>query len=74
MNSLWRHPPFSHSVTYHTEWMLHAGEAELVFCPYNYIIDPVIRAAMDVDISNAVLIFDEAHNIEDSEPPVPAPL
>ena len=48
--------------------MLNAGEAELVFCPYNYIIDPVIRAAMDVDISNAVLIFDEAHNIEDSEP------
>ena len=39
-----------------------------MFCPYNYIIDPVIRAAMDVDISNAVLIFDEAHNIEDSEP------
>lgn len=43
-----------------------AGEAELVFCPYNYLIDPVIRKAMDVDISNAVLIFDEAHNIEDN--------
>ena len=27
--------------------------------------DPVIRQAMDVDLKEAVLIFDEAHNIED---------
>ena len=43
-----------------------AGEADLVFCPYNYLIDPVIRKSMEVDISNCVLIFDEAHNIEDN--------
>ena len=43
-----------------------AGDADLVFCPYNYLIDPVIRKSMDVDISTAVLIFDEAHNIEDN--------
>ena len=43
-----------------------AGEAELVFCPYNYLVDPVIRKSMDVDIDRAVLIFDEAHNIEDN--------
>ena len=42
-----------------------AEEAELVFTPYNYLLDPVIRAAMKVDIKHAVLIFDEAHNIED---------
>ena len=47
--------------------LLHlAGEADLVFCPYNYLIDPVIRKSMDVNIDNAVLIFDEAHNIEDN--------
>ncbi len=40
-----------------------AGEAELVFCPYSYLLDPVVRAAIDVSLDNAVLIFDEAHNI-----------
>eukprot|EP00466_Bigelowiella_natans_P014652 jgi/Bigna1/67409/fgenesh1_pg.3_\ len=39
--------------------------AELVFCPYNYLIDPLIRDSMDLDLNDAVLIFDEAHNIED---------
>ena len=43
-----------------------AEEAEIIFCPYNYLIDPVIRKAMNVEISDAVLIFDEAHNIEDN--------
>lgn len=28
-------------------------------------MDPVIRAAMDVPLEGAVIIFDEAHNIED---------
>ncbi|CAH9087086.1 unnamed protein product [Cuscuta europaea] len=42
-----------------------ADDAELVFCPYSYIINPVIRKAMDVDINGAIIIFDEAHNIED---------
>ncbi|KAJ1411488.1 P-loop containing nucleoside triphosphate hydrolase [Sesbania bispinosa] len=42
-----------------------SDDALLVFCPYNYIINPVIRAAMDVDIKGAIIILDEAHNIED---------
>ncbi|KAL6549145.1 hypothetical protein OROHE_008990 [Orobanche hederae] len=42
-----------------------AKEADLIFCPYNYIINPVIRAAMEVDITGSIIIFDEAHNIED---------
>ncbi|KAH1214741.1 Fanconi anemia group J [Glycine max] len=42
-----------------------SDDAQLVFCPYNYIINPVIRAAMDVDIKGAIVILDEAHNIED---------
>ncbi|KAK0577247.1 hypothetical protein LWI29_030173 [Acer saccharum] len=42
-----------------------ADDAQLVFCPYNYIINPVIRGAMEVDIKGAIVILDEAHNIED---------
>ncbi|KAL0027241.1 hypothetical protein WJX77_006278 [Trebouxia sp. C0004] len=43
-----------------------AGEADLVFCPYSYLLDPVIRSAMDITLDESVLIFDEAHNIEDT--------
>nr|GMD43590.1 Fanconi anemia group J protein homolog [Ipomoea batatas] len=42
-----------------------ADDADLVFCPYSYIINPVVRKAMDVDINGAIIILDEAHNIED---------
>lgn len=42
-----------------------ADDAQLVFCPYSYIINPVIRGAMEVDIIGAILVLDEAHNIED---------
>ena len=35
--------------------------AELVFCPYNYIVDPAIRLSMKIDLTGAVVIFDEAH-------------
>uniref|UniRef100_M1DQI7 Brca1 interacting protein helicase 1 brip1 n=1 Tax=Solanum tuberosum TaxID=4113 RepID=M1DQI7_SOLTU len=42
-----------------------ANDAELVFCPYSYIINPVIRRALDVNIEGSILIIDESHNIED---------
>ncbi|XWS24611.1 hypothetical protein CRYUN_Cryun28dG0117900 [Craigia yunnanensis] len=42
-----------------------ADDAQLVFCPYSYIVNPIIRGAMDVDIKGAIIILDEAHNIED---------
>jgi hypothetical protein len=32
----------------------------LVFCPYNYLISPVVRRAMDIDISGSIIILDEA--------------
>jgi len=45
----------------------HAHEtAELVFCPYAYLLDPSVRAAMDVDVAGALVILDEAHNVEDT--------
>ncbi|CAK9222563.1 unnamed protein product [Sphagnum troendelagicum] len=42
-----------------------ATEAEIVFCPYSYILDPIIRSAMEVNIRGAIIVLDEAHNIED---------
>ncbi|KAF3324872.1 Fanconi anemia group J protein [Carex littledalei] len=42
-----------------------AEEAQVVFCPYSYVINPVVRRAMDVDIKGSILIIDEAHNMED---------
>lgn len=35
-------------------------EAQLVFCPYSYVINPIIRRAMEVDLNGAVVILDEA--------------
>ncbi|KAJ6216625.1 hypothetical protein RDWZM_007782 [Blomia tropicalis] len=36
----------------------------LLFMPYNYIIDPNIRRTLRINLENAVIIFDEGHNIE----------
>lgn len=38
--------------------------ADIVFCPYNYLIDPIVRAQMEISLKNAVIILDEAHNME----------
>jgi Rad3-related DNA helicase len=40
--------------------------AEIVFAPYNYLLDPGIRDGMGIDVSKAVVVLDEAHNVEDS--------
>ncbi|XP_060115376.1 Fanconi anemia group J protein [Heteronotia binoei] len=41
------------------------AEAEIVFCPYNYLLDSQIRESMEIDLKGQVVILDEAHNIED---------
>ena len=40
-----------------------ADDAQLVFCPYSYIINPVIRRAMDVNIKGAIIVIDEAQYV-----------
>ncbi|CEG49566.1 regulator of telomere elongation helicase 1-like isoform x2 [Plasmopara halstedii] len=39
-------------------------EAEIVFVPYNYLIDPLARRSIGMSLDNSILIFDEAHNVE----------
>lgn len=40
-----------------------AADAHIAFCPYNYIINPVIRGAMEVDIKGSIIILDEAQYV-----------
>ncbi|KPP74356.1 Fanconi anemia group J protein-like, partial [Scleropages formosus] len=40
-------------------------EAHIVFCPYNYLLDPLIRESMEINLKGQVVVLDEAHNIED---------
>ena len=40
-------------------------KSDIIFCPYNYLIDPLVRKSMEISLKNQVIILDEAHNIED---------
>lgn len=40
-------------------------EADVIFAPYNYLIDANVRESSEIKLENAILIIDEAHNIED---------
>jgi len=42
------------------------SKADIIFCPYNYLVEPIIRQSLDISLKGQVLIMDEAHNIEDS--------
>jgi Rad3-related DNA helicase len=35
--------------------------------PYNYLVDPEIRFYLGFDLNNAVIIFDEAHNVPSAQ-------
>lgn len=43
-----------------------ARHAELVFAPYNYVLDPFIRKSLDISLENTIVVLDEAHNVEDT--------
>lgn len=40
-----------------------ADDAHIVFCPYSYITNPIIRRAMEIDIKGAILVLDEAQYV-----------
>ncbi|RKO97718.1 hypothetical protein CXG81DRAFT_14060, partial [Caulochytrium protostelioides] len=43
-----------------------AKTAAIVFSPYQYILNPMIREATDIRLDGAVVILDEAHNVEEA--------
>ena len=40
-----------------------ASEADLVFLPYNYLVDPRIRKTLAINLEECAIIVDEAHNV-----------
>ncbi|XP_068087028.1 Fanconi anemia group J protein homolog [Anabrus simplex] len=39
--------------------------SDIILCPVNYIIDPLIRKSMDLDLKGEIILVDEAHGLED---------
>ena len=39
-------------------------DADLIFMPYNYVLDFKLRQTNSVDLQNAIILLDEAHNVE----------
>lgn len=41
-----------------------SGEADIVFLPYNYVLDPKLLKSATLKLENSVVILDEGHNVE----------
>lgn len=41
-----------------------AKRADIIFMPYNYLIDPKIRAHNEINLNESIVILDEAHNVD----------
>lgn len=40
------------------------SDADIVFMPYNYLLDPGVRKSNKIELAGSIIILDEAHNIE----------
>lgn len=41
-----------------------SGSADIVFLPYNYVLDPKLLKSASLKLEKSVVILDEAHNVE----------
>eukprot|EP00049_Salpingoeca_infusionum_P015354 m.298016 g.298016 ORF g.298016 m.298016 type:complete len:1256 (+) comp15859_c1_seq3:20-3787(+) len=53
-----------HACAYYTAREM-IESADIVFCAYNYVLDEIVKSNTGLDFKGSVIIFDEAHNIED---------
>ena len=37
---------------------------DFLLVPYTYVLNPLIRKRINLDIKDKIIVFDEAHNIE----------
>ena len=40
------------------------NKVDILLCPYNYVLDPDVRESIGLDLNDAIIVFDEAHNVE----------
>ena len=40
-----------------------SGHSDVIFLPYNYLLDRNIRGSMLANLKESVVILDEAHNV-----------
>ena len=40
------------------------NKVDVLVLPYNYVLSPDIRKCIGLDLKNCIIVFDEAHNIE----------
>ncbi|KAL1509176.1 hypothetical protein ABEB36_003952 [Hypothenemus hampei] len=38
--------------------------ADIIFTPYNYLLDPIARKSLGLKLNDAIVILDEGHNVE----------
>ena len=41
-----------------------AAGAQLLLCPYTYLLDPLVREAVGVSVESSVVIIDEAQYVK----------
>ena len=62
-NAIWMF--FSFRCPYYVSRELHKA-VDIMFAPYNYLIDRGYRKSLVLDWKDSILIFDEAHNLVSS--------